>query len=865
MALNYRGKILNQSSEFFIQSIKMKLNLFKLPNYIKAFRLFSKNKNNSILFITSLLRPREIRIATALRKMDWKVVLIYVKNTPIKPLNSFDIVIEVNNEFEAHEYASALSPPICHVFSGAIDDMVLRFTQDKPCPVVIDLNDIFCAALFNYLPERFNPTREALINASGFCSRDIQVQYAKKIDGFILPQHKILFPEYAQNISINQKKIDDRNLSDEVHVVSIGTFTLENTGMYDSSLLKIAKLLSEQKIHFHIYPHWFYQKSSDSSFNFNIKKDFHDYLQLEKNSPYVHVHKSILPNKLAAELLKYDFGIITGGCKELGQKLEALKSTYMASCYSGRISDFVDARLPIIINKEVKYNKWILSRYGVDVELEDIFKPGFKEKLLIIKRDPKRRIAIEKMAEKFSIDLNINRLIKFYNKVIDSESSKAIQKINLNLGARWEIIKHLPKLGIVANRVESRFRSLENELIALKNKNLIPSKYNKTDNEFLSLHEKGASSFTNQLIDRFGENWPGELVGLLNWKEVASKSEQYNGMFYLIDMLKLANENRCELTDFSFCWEVLAYKNLNQLLSHGYDNFKRTLGLNYFTFQIIRSDTQFEMLEKTISKSERSKYLELAVKTPDDISLDWDDQATYRYFLYLLAIYASSIDSKGYLNSLEEPSIGNPITIQFNSKSFSQDLGNSLIEYYSISEAVDLLSINNVLEIGAGYGRNAFIFLSLNPHIQYIIVDIPPALWVAQRYLSTVFPNRTVFEARDFDNYESVQAEMVQSSIVFLLPHQLLLLPNKYIDLSINISSFGEMKLNQIKAYFLEIDRVTKNCFYSKQWKVSQNAFDDVVILEDDYVTPPSWNKIYSRTTAVQPLFFESIYSIKDK
>ena len=73
------------------------------------------------------------------------------------------------------------------------------------------------------------------------------------------------------------------------------------------------------------------------------------------------------------------------------------------------------------------------------------------------------------------------------------------------------------------------------------------------------------------------------------------------------------------------------------------------------------------------------------------------------------------------------------------------------------------------------------------------------------------------------------------------------------------------MKLNQIKAYFLEIDRVTKNCFYSKQWKVSQNAFDDVVILENDYDTPPSWNKIYSRTTAVQPLFFESIYSIKDK
>ena len=108
----------------------------------------------------------------------------------------------------------------------------------------------------------------------------------------------------------------------------------------------------------------------------------------------------------------------------------------------------------------------------------------------------------------------------------------------------------------------------------------------------------------------------------------------------------------------------------------------------------------------------------------------------------------------------------------------------------------------------------------------------------------------------------NVKNELEKAKIVFLLPHQLKYLQNKSIDLAINISSFGEMKKNQIEEYYKVIDRVTKKYFFTKQWKVSTNPFDKIKITENDYPTFQNWEMIFSRTSQVQTDFFESLYKI---
>ena len=54
--------------------------------------------------------------------------------------------------------------------------------------------------------------------------------------------------------------------------------------------------------------------------------------------------------------------------------------------------------------------------------------------------------------------------------------------------------------------------------------------------------------------------------------------------------------------------------------------------------------------------------------------------------------------------------------------------------------------LRHVLEIGAGYGRMAYVVLSLFENCRYAIVDIQPALTISRWYLSQLFePDRLEF------------------------------------------------------------------------------------------------------------------------
>jgi hypothetical protein len=142
------------------------------------------------------------------------------------------------------------------------------------------------------------------------------------------------------------------------------------------------------------------------------------------------------------------------------------------------------------------------------------------------------------------------------------------------------------------------------------------------------------------------------------------------------------------------------------------------------------------------------------------------------------------------------------------------------------------------------------------------MVDIPPALYIAQRYLSTVFPERSVFRVQDFSDFSKVRKSFEEAQLVFLMPHQLPLLPANLVDLVVNISSFGEMTEKQVKDYFFHIDRVGRGFFYCKQWKKSPNPFDKLELREHDYPVKPHWRTFYHRDCAVQTEFFEALYAI---
>jgi putative sugar O-methyltransferase len=367
----------------------------------------------------------------------------------------------------------------------------------------------------------------------------------------------------------------------------------------------------------------------------------------------------------------------------------------------------------------------------------------------------------------------------------------------------------------------------------------------------------------SRLEAEYGPQWHREISGLLNWPEIDNDVERNNGMAELMEMAGLFAAGSGHVHRLSSCWEVLSFKNFEQLIRDGYRNFKRTIGCNYFNFLVQGGDPQMSYLESQLDAEQRNRCREAAEALPDDPYFEWHDQKSYRYFVLLLWAYARKVDDRGYLDRLEEPQEGNPLVVSCNGQRASQDLANAVLEYYSMAEAVRFEEMRRVLEIGAGYGRTAYVIMALNPHVRYTIVDIPPALWVAQRYLSSVFPGRKVFRVRDFESYDAVRDDMEDASLVCLLPHQLPLLPQGHFDLSLNISSFAEMQKSQVDGYFRELDRLTDGFFYTKQWKTSQNAFDRVTYTEADYPVSPAWTRLYSRTCRVQTAFFEALYRME--
>ena len=196
-------------------------------------------------------------------------------------------------------------------------------------------------------------------------------------------------------------------------------------------------------------------------------------------------------------------------------------------------------------------------------------------------------------------------------------------------------------------------------------------------------------------------------------------------------------------------WVELNKMNMAQLQKHGYENFKRTIALNYFTFvRILPWDAQFRFLLNRLPMRTSLGCLKNALfaRKHDYFSaFNWIQSLLYNFLTLASWEYMKGSVSNAALLALREPRDGNPAEIYDQSGALvSQDLANSILEVSSMGPPLAPGSV--VLELGAGYGRDAYAVLSANPGVKYVIVDIPPALWVAEAYLRRQFPNCRVFQ-----------------------------------------------------------------------------------------------------------------------
>ena len=111
------------------------------------------------------------------------------------------------------------------------------------------------------------------------------------------------------------------------------------------------------------------------------------------------------------------------------------------------------------------------------------------------------------------------------------------------------------------------------------------------------------------------------------------------------------------------------------------------------------------------------------------------------------------------IDKLSEPGVGNPPRILRNGRLISQDLANSALEAdFVLTNLPASFEVGRACgPLGAGYGRTAHALITLLPDVKYVVVDIPPALYLSQKYLSSIYPDRKVFAWRPFGSYEEIK------------------------------------------------------------------------------------------------------------
>lgn len=303
-------------------------------------------------------------------------------------------------------------------------------------------------------------------------------------------------------------------------------------------------------------------------------------------------------------------------------------------------------------------------------------------------------------------------------------------------------------------------------------------------------------------------------------------------------------------------WQAINARHKERLAASGLANFKRTMAKDYFTWmRVLPWDSQIRYLVRNLPLQDTIAAAVGAFTPLRHAHIPLAEGLALNFLTRLIWRYAER-EAGDELSTIAEHAYGNPPEIFHGGRLISQDIANSVLEYRSFAGAVG----RAVCELGGGYGRNAFVVATMKPATKYIMVDIPPAIGIAQEYLTTVFRERRHFRFCPFENFEEVRSEFEEADFAYLLPHQMAFLPKGSVDLFVNISSLHEMRREQVDHYLTEIKRLVRpgGHFYLKAWKISNNPTGEFGINADDYDLA-DWRRVFWRTAKVQTRFFEAL------
>lgn len=382
------------------------------------------------------------------------------------------------------------------------------------------------------------------------------------------------------------------------------------------------------------------------------------------------------------------------------------------------------------------------------------------------------------------------------------------------------------------------------------------------------------------LLDPFNQQIAPHLgrIRLLKSRSIegAATQEQNRTMHESISSMNRELESKNPIYIPSKFWDLFGKFHVQLLELYGIENFKRTVSHNYQNWYMVsRDDPQVQQLYKIWPQHLSIEPWFNTIEVPDHVglhpSLTFDDptypladaqkREIYRVAVGLLWEVVNNTDNFNILEQLNESEIGNPVRIWRKGRLISSDIAHSVRERNLLLENLSCEGNEGFVvgELGAGHGRLAEVF-GQTTNYRYYIFDITPALYVSQWYIKAMFPNEKIFEFRHFDDFDEIRDELGDCRFAFFTANQIENIPDDHIQLFINMNSLTEMKIDQIRNYLSQIDRLTTTAFLSRQWLKWENPIDRESVSKDTFSMNKRWRLVVDKVDDIHPDFFNQIW-----
>jgi putative sugar O-methyltransferase len=317
-----------------------------------------------------------------------------------------------------------------------------------------------------------------------------------------------------------------------------------------------------------------------------------------------------------------------------------------------------------------------------------------------------------------------------------------------------------------------------------------------------------------------------------------------------------------DFDDTSKYWKHLVNIHLKDLSSLGVDRYGEKVARHYASW----ADFNDSKLQNLIE--DFGNYQEQSLTDIFKIHAGFSPSSSIKHNV-LIELLLRRIVNNGLFSQLEgipekDFVFGNHPSFSYKGREINLDLLCSLLELQSIKESLKDAESGAVLEIGAGSGRIANIFMRSYPNEKYVIADIPPALFISATRLRLAFPNKKIVFVSNKIDLQKILSNR-DWDVIACKPSLLEYFPDKFFKLTIAIDCLHEMN-NKQRRFVSGIAEVKSQFFYLKVWNQTFIPLDNINLriensLEDYYVKE-SWHEIFNRSCLFPGDYTEICYKM---